>query len=117
MVVTLAGVELEPLESSADVERHRFEYDQNTTVASMAVVAALSEVSGTDPLTLTPLQATLETDALDAIVSGRDDGTADIEITFHVATYAVTVSSDGVVDITASAIQRLDDQNGEVCQT
>jgi len=111
MVVTLAGVELEPLESSTDAERHRFEYDQGTTAASMAVVAALSEASDTDLMELQPLHETVDADALDALMSGREADSDAIAVTLDVAAYTVTVYGDGEVAVSPSPTQRAEARN------
>lgn len=104
--MTSAGVELVPMESSESAERHRFEYNQDTTAASMAVVAALAVVSGTDPIALPPLFDAIDPDALDAVMSGREAESDAIEITLPVAAYTVTVSGDGVIAVSPSAVER-----------
>ncbi len=116
MVVTLAGVTLVPLESQTSAERHWFEYEQDTTPASMAVVAALSEVSETDPMELQPLHQTIDADALDALMSGREADSDAIAVTLDAAGYTVTVSGDGVVAVSPSATQRPEAPTGTGCQ-
>lgn len=106
MVITLAGVELQPVASSTDADCHRFEYDRDTTAASMAVIAALSEVSETDPLALQPLQSTIDGDALDALLSEREAESDDIEITLQIETYTVTVYGDGEIAVSPSTVGR-----------
>ncbi|MFC6756923.1 MULTISPECIES: HalOD1 output domain-containing protein [Haloarcula] len=116
MVVTLAGVKLEPLESQTGPDCHRFEYEQDTTPASMAVVAALSEVNETDPMELQPLQQTIDADALDALVAGGEADSDAVAVTLDVAAYTVTVSGDGVVAVSPSATQRPEAPTGTGCQ-
>lgn len=112
MVVTLAGVELAPVQSSSAAERDRFEYDQATTAASMAVVAAVSEVTETDPMELRPLHETVDTDALDALMSGPAADSDATAVTLDVAAYTVTVSGDGEIDVSPSTIEQPTDSTG-----
>ncbi|MBX0287043.1 HalOD1 output domain-containing protein [Haloarcula salinisoli] len=112
MVITLAGVELEPLESQTGAERHRFEYNRDMTTASMAVVAALSEVTETDPMELQPLHETIDTDALDAFMSGRPADSDAIAVTLQLAGYTVTVYGDGEVAVSPSPTQRAEAWTG-----
>jgi len=112
MVVTLAGVTLEPLESQSGADCHRFEYEQDTTDASMAVVAALSEVDETDPMALQPLYETIDTDALDTLMSGREADSDAVAVTVEVAAYTVTVYSDGEVAVSPSPTERAEARTG-----
>ena len=116
MVVTLAGVTLEPLESQAGADCHRFGYEQDTTDASMAVVAALSAVSETDPLALPPLYVAVETDALDALMSERGADSDAVAVSLQLAGYTVTVYGDGEIAVSPSATQRAEDRTGAGCQ-
>lgn len=95
MIVTPGGVELSPVERPPASDTHQFEYDSDTTGAGMAVVAALSEVRETDPMTMEPLQTTIDVDALDSLLAGGDT----VEVTFPVAQYTVTVNGDGVITV------------------
>lgn len=112
MVATQAGVELTSETYHLDSETLRFEYDQDTTLPSMAVVAALSEVVDGDPVELEPLHDVVDTDALDAFVGVRDTTDGDRSVTFTVAEYAVTVDSDGSVAVAPSGRDPTDDRNG-----
>lgn len=114
MVVTLAGVELAPIQSSSGADRHRFEYDQATTAASMAVVAALSEVRETDPMELQPLHESVDADALDALMSGRGAEGDSIAVSLDIGAYTVTVYSDGEVAVSPSTVERPTDSRA--CQ-
>jgi len=116
MVITLSGVKLEPLASQTGADCHRFEYDQATTDASMAVVAALSEVSETAPMALQPLHETVDGDALDALMSERGADSDAISVTLQLAAYTVTVSGDGEVAVSPSANQGLEQRAGADCQ-
>lgn len=95
MTASLASVELESL--SRESETYRARYDQDTTSTSIAVVAAMANILGVDPLELDQLYHTINTDALDKLgqVQGTPDGAVDISFPFE--GYAITVSSDGVV--------------------
>jgi hypothetical protein len=92
------GVELRPLVSDPDSGRHSFEYDGKDIAPSMAVVAALSRVTGRDPMDLDPIQSTLDTDALDALA--RSPGGSDVVVDFSMAGCAVTVACSGRVTVT-----------------
>lgn len=99
--VTQAGVELKPLPRQREPRVVCFEYDQDATSASMAVVAALSAATGVDPTDLEPLHTVVDTGALDALGSTRNataDG--DIRVTLSLERRTVTVDSCGVVTVT-----------------
>lgn len=99
--VTQAGVELEPVPRRREPDVVCFEYDQDSTSASMAVVAALSAATGADPTDLKPLQTVVNTDALDALGCARNatvDG--DVRVTLSLEHRAVTVDSRGIVTVT-----------------
>ncbi|MFC4548810.1 HalOD1 output domain-containing protein [Halorussus sp. GCM10023401] len=89
-----------------DSETYRFEFDQDTTSASMAVVAALSEVIDRDLVELDPLHDIVDTDALDELVRVREPMDGDISVRFTVAEYAITVYSDGTVALAPSGHDR-----------
>lgn len=78
----------------------RFSYD-GTEPASVAVVEAVSSVSGDDPAELPPLYTAIDPGALDGLFgpaaagSGLDEG----EITFEYAGYLVTVHGHGSIEI------------------
>jgi len=72
-------------------------FDQAIIEASMAVVAALSDVMGVDPTAMEPLGRVVDTDALDALVD--DGGTSDLSVTFTVGWYEVRVSTDGLITV------------------
>lgn len=95
MVVTPGGVELSLVEQPSASETHQFEYDSATTGAGTAVVAALSEVLETDPMTMEPLQATVDVDALDTLFAGSDT----VEATLSIAQHTVTLTGDGMITV------------------
>lgn len=97
MVAAQTGIELEALSYDEASATHRGEFDPETTPPSMAVVATLAAVDDIDPVEVEPLYETVDTDALDAVVSNGTDDRGDISVTLHVNGYALSVSSDGQV--------------------
>lgn len=114
MATTRAGVELESVEYRQDTETYRARYDQQMTSPSMAVVAALSEVTNTDPLDLEPLYNVVDTDVLNALVQGRGALDEPIRLSFSVEEYTITVSSNGEIDIAPLEDGRIDHGNEDV---
>ncbi|MXV60779.1 hypothetical protein GS429_01570 [Natronorubrum sp. JWXQ-INN-674] len=117
MIATRAGVELESVEYHRESETYRAQYDQDTTSTSMAVVAALSDVTDRDPTELEPLHASIDTGALDELVHLRDATNGNLSVTFTIAEYAITVYSYGVVAIGPPGHDRIDDLNEGVPHT
>jgi len=58
------------------------------------VVDALSEAIGVEPTEMTPLEHTLDTDALETLVTGPG-----VSISFEHAGAAVSLTEDGVVEV------------------
>ena len=106
MIATQTGVELESETYQRDSETYRFEFDQDTTSASMAVVAALSEVIDRDLVELDPLHDIVDADALDELVRVREPTDGEISVRFTVAEYAITVYSDSIVTLAPSGHDR-----------
>lgn len=70
----------------------------------MAVVEAVAESSGTDPLDLTPpLSSVIDADALDRLYRQG----ADVEVQFEYHGHAVTVGTDGAVTVDGTAARSL----------
>ena len=111
MASTRAGFELESLTNQRGSETYRFEYNQETTPASMAVVAALSEAMNVAPMDLEPLHESVDTDALDALVHIRGSMNGDVHVTFTHERRVMTVSSYGVIAVTAPEHERTDSQS------
>lgn len=63
---------------------------------SLALVTALAEVEGVDPVDLPPLSEHLDLEALDDLIEPAD---ADVIVSFSINEYDVTVTSDGTVTI------------------
>jgi thiamine pyrophosphokinase len=97
MSITQTGVEFESETYQPASRTHRFEYDQETTDASLAVVAVLSEVLDVDPIALDPLQKTVDTDALDTLVAAGRQTDDVLSVSFTAADQMVTVHNDGTV--------------------
>lgn len=98
--VTRAGVELEPVSRNESPEVSRFEYNQDVTATSMAVVAAVSAATGVDPIELEPLGSAVDADALNALGRGQDTTTdGGVRVTLSVARRTVTVDSRGEVTV------------------
>jgi hypothetical protein len=99
--VTRAGVELEQVTPDWEPEVTRFEYDQDTTPASLAVVAAVSAATETDPEEIEPLGAVVDADALDALGRARNAMVgSSVEVTLSLERRTVSVDSHGVVTVT-----------------
>lgn len=110
MIATQSGVELDFLNYHRRSKTYRAGYDQEATAASMAVVAALSEVMDSDPTELEPLHRSIDTEALDEIVRVRGTQNGDNSVSFRVEGYEITVYSYGVVAVSSSGQGREDDQ-------
>lgn len=63
---------------------------------SEQIVYSVAEQTNTDPLLLPPLYDTIDTDALDRLVSSLESG----EFQFQYAGHTVTIHSDGAVHVT-----------------
>ena len=100
MNAKVSAIGVDAVEYHQDSETVRTLFDQESIAPSMAVIATLAEVMDADPVDLDPLHATVEPDALDALVRVRDDTTGDIHISFTHEDHSITVSSYGVVTIT-----------------
>lgn len=97
-----AGIELKTVTDQQDSETYRFEYNQETTPASIAVIAALSEAMDADPIDLEPLQYTIDTDALGKLARVQGTTNKSVTIAFTYEGYSVTVTSYGVIALTPS---------------
>lgn len=67
--------------------------------ASMAVLEAVSETTGTAPEELPPLPGAIDPDALDALFVGRQTS---VEVSFRYAGCSVTVDANQTVTVTTS---------------
>ncbi|PSP78025.1 hypothetical protein BRC81_08175 [Halobacteriales archaeon QS_1_68_20] len=78
---------------------HRVDPDRSV---SEAVVYAVSEATGTDPLDLEPLYTAVDPDCLDELFA-RADSARPAELRFTFSGYEMTVISDGRVRIEGDA--------------
>lgn len=71
-------------------------------VTSQAVVTAVAEETGTDPMELDPLFNVVDSDALNTLLSSHDAGSdgALLEVEFTYAGCEVRVASDGTAQAT-----------------
>lgn len=99
MTANVASSELESLEFDRESGAYRARYDQNATAASMAVIAAVSNVLDTDPLELDPLHDTIDTGALDDLFRCRGPPNEPVDVSFTVEEHEITVFSDGEVTL------------------
>lgn len=96
---TQTGIDLGPGRFDEATATRRFEYDEDEIPATMAAVAAVSEVSGQDPTDMVPIQQSVDSDALDLLTGGRSAGTGDVRVTWEQEDYTVSVYSQGVVEV------------------
>jgi len=68
---------------------------------SEAVVEALADAKGVDPLELDPLYDAIDPDALDALFDGAADGRRQGRVEFRTAGYRVEVTATGRVHLTS----------------
>lgn len=66
-----------------------------------AIVAAVADVTGREPNSLEPLYHTVDSDALDTLLSsnGSDDDVFPLRVAFRYAGCNVEVASDGEVEV------------------
>lgn len=100
MSATFGHTELESIEYDLETQTYLARFDRATTAASIAVVAALSDVMDVDPMEIEPLGSVIDTDALDALIDHRGAADGDVSMTFTVDWYELTVSTEGVVTVT-----------------
>lgn len=111
MIATLANTELDLRTSDIESKTYQARFDQDETTPSMAVVAGLAELTGTEPDALVPLQRSIDTDALDRLVGDTRSG--ERSVSFRVETYSVTVRSDGFLSIDHSPQDRRHRSEGQ----
>lgn len=68
--------------------------------ASLSVVTAIAEATGTDPTTMEPLYQTVDTDALNRLL----ETDAALEVVFEYDGHAIEVGSDGSVTVDGEEI-------------
>lgn len=100
---TSAGVgiadSLTPVESDAETGVFRARYDSSRDSTSLAVVAAVATADNRDPFELAPLQFSIDTDALDALLAEPITiGRGCTKTTFCYEGFEVTVFGDGLIE-------------------
>ena len=82
---------------------YRALFDSGNRLASEVVVAAVAAATGTDPLLLPPLSATVDPDALNALFARPATGARRFRgsLTFEYAGRRVTVNSHGTLEVGA----------------
>lgn len=115
MVATRAGVELESVDSLRETGTYRAEYDQATTPASIAVIAAVSDAFDVNPAELDPLYDSLDPDALDGCIRAKETTNGAVNISFGFEGHAIAVSSEGVVTVSSPDPEMRDSQAHDYC--
>lgn len=73
---------------------------QNGKRPSTAVVEAVADATGREPLDMEPLHHFVESDALDSLItSAATRGFDDVEISFRYEEVSITISSDGYISV------------------
>lgn len=70
---------------------------ENDASIAASLVSSVAAVAGVEPTALPPLQETLDTDAMEAILGSPRDCGATISFTY--AGYRVTAHSDGLIRV------------------
>ncbi|MFC7156141.1 HalOD1 output domain-containing protein [Halomarina halobia] len=80
-------------------------YDPGETPPSVALVLAVAEVEGVDPLELNDsLYASVDPECLDGLLRPRFDGTLRLDghVSFRCCGYHVTVAGDGSITVSSA---------------
>lgn len=89
------GVVLDSFVARTDPERYCARYDRAETPTGLAVVAAVSNALGRDPVEIEPLHYAVDGEALDEVFGGEDAGDG-VSVTFGYADCEVTVTATEV---------------------
>lgn len=86
------------IDADTSLERHarKFEFSQTLTPA-VAVVEAVSDVTGSDPTSGPPLHDSINTDALNAFFTETNADVQSARISFEYEGNEITVIGDGTV--------------------
>lgn len=76
--------------------RHRVKYDPGQVTPSVAIIAIVSNITGTDPLELDPLYDAIDFDALDTLFTA--DMSSVSRLTFWYSECEITVRTDDLID-------------------
>ncbi|WP_368408909.1 HalOD1 output domain-containing protein [Halorussus limi] len=91
---------MELLEYYPEENTYRAFYGADQDPPSIAVVSAVAAVSDTEPTEMdSPLCATVDPDALNALASPRRTTEGDLHVTFAFHGYEVTISDYGCITI------------------
>ena len=79
---------------------HRAGYDpEGGESVITSVVVSVAAVSGAEPTALPPLQWTLDTDALEAVIGSAREADTNLTVTFEYVGYRISVDADGSIRI------------------
>jgi|AntDeeMetagen134_2_1112570.scaffolds.fasta_scaffold00084_32 hypothetical protein len=87
--------EFELFEYYPKEDTYRAFYDADRESPSTAIVSAVAAVSDTDPLDMDPLHTTVDTDALNSLITPHRAPVGDSHVTFEYCGCEVTASSYG----------------------
>lgn len=78
--------------------------DGNAESLTTAIVDAVAETTGRDPMEMPPLQEYLDVDALEELVTGRsNDAPGTVQVTFTYGEVSVRADSTGTVEVLPQA--------------
>lgn len=97
MVATPESIPILSVAYHEEDGRYRARYDSRETTPSMAVVGTVASVRGVPPESIRPMYDSIDTDALNGLVT--DARVGPVSVTFPFGGYDVTVTSDGFVDL------------------
>lgn len=91
---------LQPVGSDADEGVYRTQYDRTRDSTSLAVVVAVARASNKDPIDLSPIGSSIDTDALDSLFTGPTTiGEGCTRTTFCYEGFEVTVFGEGLIEV------------------
>lgn len=91
--------EFESFEYHAEDDVYRVLFRSTDVSACTAVVSAVAAALDTDPLDMDPLHGTVDTEALESLVTPQRSAEGDVHVTFEYCGYEVTASSHGSLKI------------------
>ncbi|QLG28984.1 hypothetical protein HUG10_16210 [Halorarum halophilum] len=69
---------------------------------SIAIVEAIAEATGRDPVSVAPLYEHIDSDALDALVTAaKDSSRPDVRVSFSVDVFTIVVDGGGGLEVRA----------------
>lgn len=109
MVVTRVESELGSAERGAVSGVVRFEFDSGVTPPTVALVQSLSKVMGVGPTDIRPLASSVDTDALDDLMTPREDVDAAVEVAVTHHGYGITVDNHGTITVVSDNRDQAED--------